>query len=388
MKMTDAAASQSVAASRQRTGRHAPGLSRFWWLVLFFWVIISFASGLETSLLHMASRREVLQETFLRLLSWLFMTLLVVWISSAYTLDRVNWKRVIWIYFAACAASLGVVAALAYFGPPPPLLARSTGGSRSMTFLVLLRLTYQLPTFWGLVAVAHAVRFYEREHLRRLHEAELQSRLVQTRLHALQLQLNPHFLFNTLNSIVSLVHENPATAERMIEALSDLLRLALTNTDRQQITVREELRFLDQYLLIERIRFGERLQVEMQIDDAVLEDKVPVLVLQPLVENAVKHGVETQLGVGLVQVTAQLTAAGDFLRLEVSNNGPAGRSIVGKIEERVGLTNTRARLREMFGPQASLELYSRPAGGFVARILIPRHTVAHRRSKPDLQPAL
>jgi sensor histidine kinase YesM len=283
--------------------------------------------------------------------------------------------------------SLGVIALLAYCGPPP-WIATPEGGSRSMGFAVLLRLTYQLPAFWGLVAVAHAVRLYERNHLRQLRETELQARLMQTRLRALQLQLNPHFLFNTLNSIASLVHENPATAERMIEALSNLLRLALTNTGRQQVTVREELHLLDQYLLIARLRFGERLQVRMQINETVLEDEVPVLILQPLVENAVKHGVENQLGPSQVHIIAQPAGSGDFLRMEVTNDGPVYDSNVRKIEERVGLTNTRARLREMFGAQASLELQPRTTGGFVVQILIPRLAAARRGPGTELLPAL
>ena len=379
---------QNTPSTPETTKRRAWGVSTFWWLVIFFWLIVSLASALEIALLHTVSTSQALLETFIRLVPWIFMTVVIVWISSVWTLDRTHWKRSIWIYLLACAFSLGVVAALAYFGPPPPLFAgqnaasyaRLTGDSRSMMFLVLWRTTYQLPTFWGLVAVAHAIRFYEREKVRELREAELQARLIQARLQALQLQLNPHFLFNTLNSIASLVHENPTTAEKMIEALSDLLRLTLNSTDRQRVTVREELHFLEQYLLIERIRFGERLRVETQIDEAVLDDLVPALILQPLVENAVKHGVEAQIAPGLVRIAAQ--PDGSWLRLEVSDNGPVFKNAaVGKIEERVGLTNTRARLQEMFGSQATLELQPGKAGGFTTRILVPRQA-AQSRSTP------
>jgi two-component system LytT family sensor kinase len=358
------------------------GLSRFWWLVLFFWLVVSLASGLETSLLHMVNPREVLLETGLRLMSWVFMTLLVIWISSSYTLDRANWKRTIWVYVAACFLSLGVLGVLSFFGPPP-FVARAAETPRSLTFAIMLRLTYQLPTFWGLVAVAHSVRLYEREHFRVLRETELRARLIQSRLQALQLQLNPHFLFNTLNSIAALVHDQPGTAERMIEALSNLLRLALASSIRQQVTVREELHFLEQYLLIERIRFGDRLRVEVQADEAIMPDQVPVLILQPLVENAVKHGVEARLGPGLVQIFMQPTRAGDFLRLEVINSGPVFKDPDSKIKENVGLTNTRARLGEMFGSRASLELHPRPDGGFVARILLPRSPAPAGRTRSE-----
>jgi len=212
----------------------------------------------------------------------------------------------------------------------------------------------------------------------------LRGQLIQARLQALQSQINPHFLFNTLNSIASLVQDNPATAERMIEALGDLLRIA-TTTKRPQVTVREELHFLDQYLLIERIRFGERLRIETLINAAMLDDLVPVLILQPLAENAIKHGVETQVGPSFIQISVQPAGDGHFLRLEVSNSGSVINAAGRKIEERIGLSNTRARLQALFGPQASLELHPRNQGGFVARLLIPRPSVPPRAAEPQLE---
>jgi two-component sensor histidine kinase len=343
---------------------------------------MAFATGFETTLLQTITRQEMAQGVLSRLGPWLFMTGLIIRISSKYTLDATNWRHVIWVYVAACALSLGVVALFTYFGPPSPLLSHESatsgalaGHSRPMTFQILTRMTLQVPSFWGLVAVAHAVRFYEREDFRKLHEAELRAELMQARLQALQLQLNPHFLFNTLNSIASLVQDNPASAEQMIEALSELLRVAIT-TNRQKVTMREELHFLEQYLLIERIRFGDRLQVEQHIDEAMLDDLVPVLILQPLVENAIKHGVQKHVDSSRIQIAVQPAGEGHFLRLEIANSGPVAGPVAQKIEERVGLSNTRARLQAMFGQAASLELYPRPQGGFVTRVLLPRPDVA------------
>jgi sensor histidine kinase YesM len=377
-----------LAGFRPKTDREAWGLSRFWWAVLTFWIVVALAAGLETALLQTVSRREAVLEILSRLGPWLFMTGLIIRISSKYTLDAGNWRRTVWIYLAAFAVSLGVVALFTYYGPPPVLLLSSAnkfaGDSRSVTFVILARMTYQVPTFWGLVAVAHAMRFYEREDSRKLREAELRAQLIQARLHALQLQLNPHFLFNTLNSIASLVQDNPATAEQMIEALGDLLRVA-TSTNRQKVTVREELHFLDQYLLIERIRFGDRLRIETQIDQGMLDDLVPVLILQPLAENAIKHGVETRVEASVIQIAVQSAAEGHFLRLEISNTGPVAPSLGRKVEERIGLSNTRARLQAMFGQQASLELHPRPQGGFVARMLIPRLTALAAARRPELE---
>ena len=171
------------------------------------------------------------------------------------------------------------------------------------------------------------------------------------------MQLHPHFLFNTLNSIASLVHEKPHVAEEMIESLSELLRVALNHSDRQEVTVREELEFLDRYLHIEQTRFGERLRVEQRIDPEVAEAMVPTLVLQPLVENVVRHGIEKQIAPGCISI-----------------NGRGCHTTRQKLREGVGLSNTRSRLKELYGQSGILELEPGSSGGFQATVTIPWRT--------------
>jgi two-component sensor histidine kinase len=362
--------------------------SGFWWLVTAFWLFIALASALEMSLMQSAAIVQSLVVALVRLLPWVFLTPLVVWTCSAYTLERSTWKRSIWVHLAVCIFGMGIVGLFAYLVPPPPLvLAGQDPGiaqrvyrdPRVAAYAALRRMTLQMPTFWGLVGVAHAVRFYERAKARERREGELEARLAQARLEALRMQLNPHFLFNTLNSIASSVHEDPQTAEEMIEALSELLRLALYTSSHQETTLREELHFLDRYLLIEQARFGERLCVEKQIDVAALSASVPTLILQPLVENAVKHGIERRLGPGVIRITAE--RAEDALRLQVSDNG---RGLVNeKIKEGVGLRNTRLRLKELYGATAALQVHSTEGQGFSAEILVPWRTAL---SDPLIQP--
>jgi two-component sensor histidine kinase len=361
----------------------------FWWLVTAFWLLIALASGLEMSLMQSAAILQSLEVGLVRLLPWVLITPLVVWTCSAYTLERSTWKRSIWMHLAVCALSLGIVGAFAYLLPPPPIVLsgqdpalaqRAAREPRAAAYAALRRITLQMPTFWGLVGVAHAVRFYERAKARERREAELESRLAQARLEALRMQLNPHFLFNTLNSIASLVHEDPVTAEEMIEALSELLRLALYKADRQEVSLRDELHFLDHYLLIERARFGERLRLEQEIEPAALDTVVPTLILQPLVENAVKHGIERQLAPGIIRIAAE--RAGDALRLEVSDNG---RGSAGQpISEGVGLRNTRLRLKELYGESGALEISSSLGKGFTVQIQVPwRTTPARQLAQPE-----
>ena len=360
-------------------GSRPPGwrFSSFWWLVTAFWLFIAVALALEASLLQSANIGTAFAVALVRLVPWIFLTPLVVWVSSVYTLERSTWKRSLWMHLGVCALTLGFVGIFAYFSPPTPSATRLAATEarrqsrepREMAFVVLRRITYQLPIFWGLVGVAHALRFYERTKARERREAELEARLAQARLHALRMQLNPHFLFNTLNSIASLVHEQPQ-AEEMIEALSDLLRLTLNASDRQEVTLREELHFLERYLLIEQIRFGDRLRVEKQIDVSALDALVPILILQPLVENAVKHGIQSQIAPGVIRVTAE--HAGKNLLLAVKDDGRGVASAAkGALKEGVGLSNTRSRLRELYGGRATLELRPGNGGGFAAEIQIP-----------------
>ncbi len=372
--------SAGVPRMGQPSQPHRWRFSSFWWLVIAFWLFIALASALEMSLLQSADIGQALTVALVRLAPWIFLTPLVVWTSSAYPLERSTWKRSLWVHLAVCALSLGVVGIFAYFSPPSPTATRSERTEtrrgnrqpREATFYVLRRITYQLPIFWGLVGVAHALQFYERTKARERREAELEARLAQARLHALRMQLNPHFLFNTLNSIASLVHEQPQ-AEEMIEALSDLLRLTLNASDRQEVALREELHFLERYLLIEQIRFGKRLLVEKQIDVSALDALVPILILQPLVENAVKHGIESQIAPGVIRITAE--RAGASLLLQVKDNGRGlAASAKGQLTEGVGLSNSRSRLRELYGGRASLALKPGAAGGFLAEIQIPWRT--------------
>ena len=331
------------------------------------------------SLLQSEAILQALLVALVRLLPWIVLTPLIVWTCSNYTIERATWRRSLWVHLGVCALSMGIVGGFAYLMPPPPIILAGQDGAatrkayrqpRAAAYAALRRVTLQMPTFWGLVGVAHAVRFYERSKARERRAADLEARLAQARLEALRMQLNPHFLFNTLNSIASLVHEDPQAAEEMIEALSELLRLALHTSGHQETTLRDELSFLDHYLLIERARFGDRLCLEKNIDVGALSALVPTLILQPLVENAVKHGIENQLAPGVIQITAEHVA--HSLRLEVTDNG---RGLSGKaINEGLGLRNSRLRLKELYGEAGTLRVHSEAGRGFRVELLLPWRT--------------
>jgi signal transduction histidine kinase len=235
---------------------------------------------------------------------------------------------------------------------------------------------YNLLVYWVIVAVSHAFDYHRKYRERELRASELEKRLAQAKLQALQMQLNPHFLFNTLHSISSLMHKDVEAADRMITRLSDLLRAALAGADTQEVTLRQELKLLQLYLSIEQIRFGSRLTVKMNVAPDTLEAQVPNLVLQPLVENAIRHGIEPRAQPGCIELRARRQDS--LLALVVSDDG-AGVGGNGTVKEGVGLSNTRARLRELYGAAHRFELVRGQEGGVRVELAIP---FRERRESP------
>jgi two-component system, LytTR family, sensor kinase len=183
------------------------------------------------------------------------------------------------------------------------------------------------------------------------------------------MQLNPHFLFNTLHAISALMHKDVEAADCMIARLSDLLRYALESTDAQEVPLKQELAFLERYLEIEQTRFGDRLVVRKQIDPLALEALVPTLILQPLVENAIRHGIEPHARRGEIRLSARRDAG--MLHLEVRDNGGGLITANGSPEEGVGLSNTRARLAELYGDRHRFEFRNADQGGLIVHLVIP-----------------
>jgi sensor histidine kinase YesM len=219
--------------------------------------------------------------------------------------------------------------------------------------------------YWGVVAVSQALTYF-----RRYKEREVL--LAEARLQSLRTQLHPHFLFNTLNAIAELIYEDASRAERTITQLSDLLRVALRRGPEQEVTLKEELDFLRNYVEIQQTLLQERLVVRWRVADEALDALVPNMILQPLVENAIRHGIGPRREGGSIEIAA--SREGDGLRLRVEDDGlgadPA--SLVGG-GGGLGLSNTRARLRHLYGDAHEFELSGRRTGGggLVASLVIP-----------------
>jgi two-component system LytT family sensor kinase len=220
----------------------------------------------------------------------------------------------------------------------------------------------------GTVLAWHAAAYYRDLKERHLKAVELESMLRQAQLQALRSQLNPHFLFNTLHSIAELVHENPPLAERVLLRLADLLRKVLQSTTNLEIPLRDELEFIKGYLEIEQMRLGERLRITWEIAPDTLAARVPSLILQPLVENAIRHGIATSTQTG--ELTIRASCVDGALLLQVSDNGPGlAPAAAASPRQGVGLANTRSRLQRLYGEQQRFELIS--SNGLTVNVSLP-----------------
>ncbi|MCA1849761.1 MAG: histidine kinase, partial [Acidobacteria bacterium] len=234
--------------------------------------------------------------------------------------------------------------------------------------------------YWSVLGLCHAYDYYRRyrERERRaaqleLAASQLETQLARAQLDALRMQLHPHFLFNTLNTISVLMQEDVVIARRMLLRLSDLLRLALKNAGAHEVSLRQEMEFLRSYLEIEQTRFQHRLKVQMEIDAEALDARVPNLILQPLVENAIRHGVAPRPTASTIEIRAR--RRNGQVELRVRDDGPGIDEMRKEnAEGGIGLSNTRARLSKLYGAAHSFHLSSPDGGGTQVTITIPFHT--------------
>jgi two-component system LytT family sensor kinase len=303
----------------------------------------------------------------------------IFWLGRRFRFDRHGWRRAIAVHIPASflifATHLTIIGILRFY------LQSLRGGSPDLAntiFDAFFRSVDQvLPVYWAMIGLQHAMDYYGQVRAKEVRSAHLETRLMESQLQALQHQLQPHFLFNTLHAISTLVHRDPDKADLMIERLSELLRLTLRKVGQQEVELAEELEYLQAYLDIEQVHFGDRLRIEYRIDAGAMDAMVPTLILQPLVENSIRHGLEPMLRAGTLTIEAQ--ADGDTLWLRVRDNG-SGLPKNWKRREGVGLSNTRSRLDRLYGEQAAVTMRENPGGGVLVDLYIPlrRMTVAER----------
>ena len=343
---------------------------------------------------------EACRMTLSHWLPWMMLSPFILWLSFRFPIERTGWKLCVPIHAGAGVVAVLVCVAVNEYilRPPPPPWGDSSvkspglsspppdvqksarsdqpfshpGSHRSPWWFGV---RFNVPTYLIFVSLSHAVVYFRRSQQRERRALELEARLAQARLQALRMQIHPHFLFNTLNAISTLVHSDPHAADEMIGGLSEMLRISLDSAMDQEVPLRHELNFLNLYLQIEQARFGDRLRVEQNISLEVEGALVPTLILQPLVENAIRHGIEPKLAPGVIGISAQ--RVGEALRISIRDTGVGVNSsdrAEKSAQKGIGLSNTRARLQSLYPGQHHFDIHNDPASGCVVELEIPFHT--------------
>jgi two-component system LytT family sensor kinase len=307
---------------------------------------------------------------------WAALTPFILWFAGRFQLTRGNWRKVaplilaLGLLIAPAQAALETAVAFsiefARQGLTDDLLRRRQVLGRG----ILIESFSNIIIYLLIVSGHYAYDYYRKYQERETRALELEGRLAQAELHNLKMQLQPHFLFNTLHTVSVLMMRDVQAANRVLIRLSDLLRLSLDTAGAQEAPLKNELEFLRGYLEIEQTRYQDRLEVRLEVDPASLDVKVPNLILQPLVENSIRHGIARLPQGGLIAIRSKLSDG--ELHLEIMDNGP-GLPETGTehFHEGVGLSNTRARLRQLYGARHKFELLEAPGGGLLVRLVLP-----------------
>jgi len=361
---------------------------RFWLetaIIFAAWVIFGLLVANQSSMLSALAGRPMpwvvaLRPALLESILWAFTTLAIFWLARRFPLEHGRLLRGIAVHlFASVVIALartGVMVVLAWY--LPWVRARDftiqfwASSSQNALFYALL------------LGIAHLLLYYRRYREREYAATQLARSLTEARLQALKMQLQPHFLFNTLNAISALIPADAKPARRMVARLGDLLRSTLEHEETQEVTLREELAFLEPYLEIEQARLEDRLTVVMKIAPETLDARVPHLILQPLVENAVRHGIASRIEPGTVEISASREQDGRILQLEIRDDGRGiDRDHELGTRRGVGLTNIRSRLEQLYGSEHRFKLENQAGRGVLVQIIIPfRRAEQDNRSAP------
>jgi signal transduction histidine kinase len=344
-------------------------------LGLFFAAQIYYSAA---SFHHPVSWGQALYWAFGDWYEWALLSPVIFWLCRRFQFDRQSWPKSLLVHFVGGLLLSGVHAVLCALAAVLQgwVTGTPTLFGTEVHKVLANRTHFNIAVYAVIVCAWLAWNYHRRYREREAQATELAARLAQAQLQALRMQLNPHFLFNTLNAISSLMLKDVNSANRMIARLGELLRLALEFNNDQEVPLQRELEFLRRYIEIEQIRFGDLLEVRLDVEPGTLDAAVPNLILQPVVENAVRHAIEPKATGGLIEL--RCLRSNGSLWLQVSDNGQGLNSWKtnadapsSQARERVGLSNTRQRLQKLYGDQQSFELVENSSGGVTANIIIP-----------------
>jgi len=341
------------------------------------WTLVGVVSGTQAAIGASMQGDAVpfgpaVRTALVNLLPWIPATLAVVALTLRFPVTRATWTRTLWIHLAAIplvTLGVNVLVVLGFwtvsgsFQGPGTLL-------RQGAFWATIRLHVGVMIYVAIAGVTQAARYFEATRARELHVARLEGQLARARLQALNAQIRPHFLFNTLHTIGQLWRSGRSEeADGLLDRLGSLFQRVQSTASEAEVPLEEELALVREYLAIEQVRFRDRLSTDVRATREALACSVPPLLLQPLVENAVRHGISVSSKAGRVEVDARMTDR--RLRIDVRDDGPGLVEGAASRGSGTGLSNTRERLAELYGGGAVLETGSEPEGGFRARVELP-----------------
>jgi sensor histidine kinase YesM len=318
---------------------------------------------------------------------WAILSPLIIFFAKRFRFEQRNWWRLLPAHLVAAVVFLLLHTAIhiIFVKIADPAWVLPSGDFLLATLrLTIIRWVTDLPMYCFLLSSIYVVDFYRRFQAEQLKSSELKAALANSQLTALKMQIHPHFLFNTLNSISALMHEDVKAADKMVARLGDFLRMTLENSGDREVSLKQEMDFVGHYLEIESVRFQDRLVVKMNIDPETLAARVPNLILQPIVENAIKHGISRQTDVGSLIISSK--RHGDRLQIRVEDSGPglqpSNGNGNGSKTGGIGLANTRARLTHLYDENYRFEIKNAVPHGVIVTLEIPFET------KNDLQPEM
>lgn len=361
------------------------------------WTALAFFFATQSYLMVRFEERQlsfykIVGPWFLAFYIWAIFCIGIYQMLRRFPIEKATWKRDLLVHIplsllAAVVHIIVFLQLLPYVGLYQPRFAFEVVLQRSL----ISDLHANIFIYWAFVAVFHGFRYYTKFRDRELKASQLETQLAQARLQMLKMQLDPHFLFNTMNSVSSLMRSDVEAADTMLVGLSNLLRMSLDNVGKQELPLREEMEFLEGYLEIQQMRFRERLKIKVNIEPDTLDALIPNMITQPLVENAVVHGIAPHTRAGKIEVSVKREL--DSLVIRIYNDGPSlpavtqngarstslsgapknGRSIP-QAQGGVGVSNTRTRLQYMYGESHEFRLQDSAGGGVEAVIKIPYRT--------------
>jgi two-component system, LytTR family, sensor kinase len=359
---------------------------RIWVIGFVLWTLLAFlsAAGAHVYTASMGSPiswPQLLAWNMTISLVWSLLTPVVYELSQLYTFDRENWKHALPVHIVASVVlTLAGAVAMVLLNP---LVTWTKEPGVPFLAHVLSRTFMDVQRYWYVVLITQAIAYYGKYQERQLASSQLEAQLARAQLEVLKIQLEPHFLFNTLNSIAALARHDGHAAEHMTLQLADLLRLSLDGVGVQEVPLQQELAFLRKYIDIQQTRFQDRLRVESSIDPVTLDTLVPSLILQPLVENAIRHGIGPRRAPGLIRISTWRDR--DDVWMEIRDDGlgfTRGRGLMPP--EGVGLRNTRSRLQQLYSRDHAMVLEDAPGGGCTVKIRVPYRTCNQEVTDPNV----